>query len=400
MCRYLKILPLVLAGLGAVFPVAPGASAEPAVTGVRVGNHVSMTRFVLEATERLEAEVFTLASPYRVVIDLPEVSWRLPEGVGKTGAGLIENFRYGLFAPGKSRVVLDVKAPVAVKKSFILAPNGGYRYRLVLDLERVSRKAFFERVEAGRRSRKVAALPVPSPLPARPKDRRDSKRVIVIDPGHGGVDPGTIGRRGTREKTITLIMARELRRRLEATGRYRVVLTRRRDIFVRLRHRVAKARAAGAELFISMHADAIRNRRVRGASVYTLSEVASDKEAAALAAKENKADLIAGVDLTNENPEVTNILIDLAQRESMNYSARFAALLVAELRRAGKILRKSHRFAGFAVLKAPDVPSVLVELGYLSNRYDERLLRQRAYRAKLANAILRATDKYFASRKN
>ena len=185
MCRYLKILPLLLAGLGAVFPVAPGTSAEPAVTGVRVGNHVSMTRFVLEATERLEAEVFTLASPYRVVIDLPEVSWRLPEGVGKTGAGLIENFRYGLFAPGKSRVVLDVKAPVAVKKSFILAPNGGYRYRLVLDLERVSRKAFFERVEAGRRSRKVAALPVPSPLPARPKDRRDSKRVIVIDPGHG-----------------------------------------------------------------------------------------------------------------------------------------------------------------------------------------------------------------------
>ncbi|MEE8280016.1 MAG: N-acetylmuramoyl-L-alanine amidase [Alphaproteobacteria bacterium] len=359
-----------------------------------------MTRFVLEATERLEAEVFTLASPYRVVIDLPEVSWRLPDGVGKTGAGLIENFRYGLFAPGKSRVVLDVKAPVAVKKSFILAPNGGYRYRLVLDLERVSRKAFFERVEAGRRSRKVAALPVPSPLPARPKDRRDSKRVIVIDPGHGGVDPGTIGRRGTREKTITLIMARELRRRLEATGRYRVVLTRQRDIFVRLRHRVAKARAAGAELFISMHADAIRNRRVRGASVYTLSEVASDKEAAALAAKENKADLIAGVDLTNENPEVTNILIDLAQRESMNYSARFAALLVAELRRAGKILRKSHRFAGFAVLKAPDVPSVLVELGYLSNRYDERLLRQRAYRAKLSDAILRATDKYFASRKN
>ena len=166
MCRYLKILPLLLAGLGAVFPVAPGTSAEPAVTGVRVGNHVSMTRFVLEATERLEAEVFTLASPYRVVIDLPEVSWRLPEGVGKTGAGLIENFRYGLFAPGKSRVVLDVKAPVAVKKSFILAPNGGYRYRLVLDLERVSRKAFFERVEAGRRSRKVAALPVPSPLPS------------------------------------------------------------------------------------------------------------------------------------------------------------------------------------------------------------------------------------------
>ncbi len=379
---------------------APGASAQPAVTGVRVGDHASMTRFVLEATERLEAEVFTLASPYRVVIDLPEVSWRLPDGVGDAGVGLIENFRYGLFAPGKSRVVLDVKAPVAVRNSFILAPKGGYLYRFVLDLEKVSRKAFFEQLQAAKRSRKVAALPVPPPLPARPKDRRDSKRVVVIDPGHGGVDPGTIGRRGTREKHITLAMARELRRRLEATGRYRVVLTRERDIFVRLRHRVDKARAAGAELFVSLHADAIRNSRVRGASVYTLSEIASDKEAAALAAKENKADLIAGVNLTNQNPEVANILIDLAQRETMNYSARFAALLVAELRRTGRILRKSHRFAGFAVLKAPDVPSVLVELGYLSNRYDERLLRRRAYRGKLSGAILRAADKYFAAKKN
>ncbi len=275
MCRYFRILPLLLALGGAVLVSARGASAQPAVTGVRVGDHASMTRFVLEATERLEAEIFTLASPYRVVIDLPEVSWRLPDGVGDAGVGLIENFRYGLFAPGKSRVVLDVKAPVAVRNSFILAPKGGYLYRFVLDLEKVSRKAFFEQLQAAKRSRKVAALPVPPPLPARPEDRRDSKRVVVIDPGHGGVDPGTIGRRGTREKHITLAMARELRRRLEATGRYRVVLTRERDIFVRLRHRVDKARAAGAELFVSLHADAIRNPRVRGASVYTLSEIAS-----------------------------------------------------------------------------------------------------------------------------
>jgi N-acetylmuramoyl-L-alanine amidase len=222
------------------------------------------------------------------------------------------------------------------------------------------------------------------------------KRVIAIDPGHGGVDPGTVGGSGTYEKHITLSMAREIRDRLQATGRYKVVLTRDRDIFVRLRDRIAVSREAGAELFVSIHADAIENRRIRGLSVYTLSEKASDKEAAALAEKENKADLIAGIDLTKETPEVTNILIDLAQRESMNQSARFAARLVKELARETKLLRNTHRFAGFVVLKAPDVPSVLMELGFLSNRQDEAALKRKSYRAKLIAAMARASDAYFS----
>jgi N-acetylmuramoyl-L-alanine amidase len=175
-----------------------------------------------------------------------------------------------------------------------------------------------------------------------------------------------------------------------------VVLTRNRDIFLRRRDRVAKSRAAGAELFISLHADVIKNRKIRGLSVYTLSEKASDKEAAALAEKENKADLIAGLDLSNESPVVTNILIDLAQRETMNNSSRFAAMLIKELGREVRILRNTHRFAGFAVLKAPDVPSVLLELGFLSNRHEEKALRSKAYRAKLGAALVRGVDQYFA----
>ncbi|MCH7544333.1 MAG: N-acetylmuramoyl-L-alanine amidase, partial [Proteobacteria bacterium] len=194
-------------------------------------------------------------------------------------------------------------------------------------------------------------------------------------------------------------VARAVKARLEAKGRYRVVLTRERDIFLRLRSRVETARSAGADLFISLHADALKNRKVHGAAVYTLSEVSSDKEAAELAARENKADVIAGVDLTHENPVVANILIDLAQRETMNYSAQFATLLVAQLRRTGKTLRNAHRFAGFAVLKAPDIPSVLIEMGYLSNPKEERLLRQPAYQRKLADAIARAMDRYFEARK-
>lgn len=399
MCRYFSVFALIFALVAALVPPRPALGAEPVITGVRIGDHGAMTRFVIEADEKLKFRIFTLASPYRVVIDLPEVAWRLQPGAGGTGRGLIEGFRFGLFAPGKSRVVLDMRAPVGIKRSFMLDPADGHGYRVVLDLTKVSRKTYMERVKVVNRSRDVAALPMRAPRGARPEKRRAGKWVIAIDPGHGGVDPGTTGHRGTREKNITLAVARAVKTRLEAKGRYHVVLTRERDIFLRLRSRVETARSAAADLFVSLHADALKNRKVRGAAVYTLSEVSSDKEAAELAAKENKADVIAGVDLTHENPVVANILIDLAQRETMNYSARFATLLVTQLRRTGKTLRNAHRFAGFAVLKAPDIPSVLIEMGYLSNPAEERLLRQPAYHRKLADAIARAMDGYFEARK-
>ena len=233
------------------------------------------------------------------------------------------------------------------------------------------------------------------PIPNRKPRARGDRRIIVIDPGHGGVDPGAIGRSGVLEKDITLRTARTLKRRLERSGRYRVVLTRDRDVFIRLRDRIAVARRHDADLFVSLHADSIRRAGIRGLSVYTLSEKASDKEAAELADNENKADLIAGIDLSAETPEVTDILIDLAQRETMNESVRFAAELVQELRRVTKLLRKTHRFAGFAVLKAPDIPSVLIEMGFLSNRQDERALRQEGYRARIADSVAQAIDRYF-----
>jgi N-acetylmuramoyl-L-alanine amidase len=232
--------------------------------------------------------------------------------------------------------------------------------------------------------------------PRKPEPRHKAKKsVIFIDPGHGGVDPGTIGISGVYEKHITLAMARELKRQLERTGRFKVILSRSRDVFMRLRDRVRLARDRKAELFISIHADTVRNRKIKGPAVYTLSEKSSDKEAQELAEKENKADLIAGVDLTFETPEVTNILIDLAQRESMNQSARFAASLIRELKRKTRVLRNTHRFAGFAVLKAPDIPSVLVELGFLSNPSDERRLRSKSYRRKLASAMSKAVAAHF-----
>jgi N-acetylmuramoyl-L-alanine amidase len=216
-----------------------------------------------------------------------------------------------------------------------------------------------------------------------------------IDAGHGGVDPGAIGHDGVYEKSIVLAAAKALKAALEETGRYKAVLTRTDDSFIRLRERIAIARRVDADLFVSLHADSIKDSSLRGLSVYTLSENASDNEAEALATSENKADIVAGIDLSQQEPEVTNILIDLAQRRTMNYSARLAGYVVHELERETKLLTRPHRFAGFAVLKAPDVPSVLVELGFLSNREDSRRLNDPAYRRKVATGLTRAIDRYF-----
>jgi len=415
--RLVTLLAFVLAG-GLAAP-GEGFAAQPNVSDVRVGQNGTRTRVVLELDGAVKFDVFTLPEPYRVVLNLPAVGWSINPASLPENKGVLTRMRYGLFTPTTSRMVLDVKGPVKVEKSFLLKTVDGKRWRLVLDLGPTSETEFLEALAAKRAqdrsdlaalvastasttpaSASVAATPAPSTktaslLPPR-KPPAPGKRIVAIDPGHGGVDPGTIGVAKTYEKNVTLALARDLKKALEATGRYKVVMTRSRDIFIRLRDRVAVAREAGAELFISVHADAIANRKTRGLSVYTLSEKASDKEAAKLAAKENKADLIAGIDLSAESTDVSNILLDLAQRETMNQSALVATDLVKELRREVKLLRNTHRFAGFAVLKAPDMPSVLVEAGFLSNRQDERNLLSSKYRKGLARAITRGVERHFS----
>jgi N-acetylmuramoyl-L-alanine amidase len=221
------------------------------------------------------------------------------------------------------------------------------------------------------------------------------KPVIALDPGHGGVDPGAIGYNGIHEKDITLATAREVRRQLEATGRYRVMMTREEDEFIPLRERVARAREADAQLFISLHADSIVGSQVRGLSIYTLSDKASDHEAESLAAKENRSDAIGGVDLSHENDQVATILIDLAQRDTRNHSRHFAGLVLHEVGHIQKLLPKPDRSAGFAVLTAADVPSVLIEMGYLSSPEDARLLTEAEHRERLATSLVHAIDGYF-----
>ena len=243
----------------------------------------------------------------------------------------------------------------------------------------------------------LAGLPGLSPALWAATPPKPKRKVVVLDPGHGGPDPGTIGLSGHYEKDVALAAAREIARRLAATGRYRVLLTRSTDRYIALRDRVQRARAARAELFISIHADAHPNRATRGASVYTLSEGASDREAAVLATKENKADVVAGVRFAPPPPDITTILIELAQRDTINRSRMFATLLLDSLGSSNiELLARSHRHAGFAVLTAPDTPAVLLEMGYLSNGQDERLLLSKSHQRRLADALLDAVDRYFA----
>lgn len=382
---------------------------------MRVGEFQGGSRFVVDLNEAIDFKVYTLADPYRVVIDTPEMEWSEP-GLRKA-AGVIKTLRYGLFKQGVGRIVLDVAVPVTVKSAFVIPPREGAGWRFVLDMQETTRDAFMRTQGGGtpvhmsaavQAAPQAASLQVPlppqpaisAPMPvpeAKTKAKAaNAKPVVVIDPGHGGVDPGAIGVSGIYEKFITLSVAKDVKAALEKTGRFKVVLTRDRDIFIPLRERVGIGRNAGADLFISLHADAVQNPSIRGLSVYTLSQNASDAEAQALADKENKADLIGGMDLSHESAEVTNILIDLAQRETMNLSAGFAGDVIDELGRETRLLGNTHRFAGFAVLKAPDVPSILVELGYLSNEPEEEQLRQPKYRAKLATALARSVDRYFA----
>jgi N-acetylmuramoyl-L-alanine amidase len=220
---------------------------------------------------------------------------------------------------------------------------------------------------------------------------------VVIDPGHGGVDPGAVSANGVYEKDIVLATAREFARQLTATHRFRVVLTRSTDEFLPLRERVARARAWKADLFLSIHADALPERELRGLSVFTQSGQASDREAAALANSENRADLVAGINLSRQPREVGNVLLDLTRRETSNLSVAFASRITAELAREAVLRDRAQRSADFAVLTAPDVPSALVELGCLSNPVEERLLQQRAYQQKLARGLVRAVEAFFAA---
>ncbi len=394
------VVAVVVLAAAAGLLVAPVQAAPNATIAkdARLAGDRERTRFIADLSKKVDVHVFALGNPYRVIVDAADVSFQMPPGIGKEQRGLVTAFRYGLFAPGKSRIVLDVSGPFLIDKSFVLEARDDQPARLVIDLVPTDEKTF----QASLREARQAAVEKASlPLPAAPVRPADAKPIIVLDPGHGGVDPGTSSPNGVTEKVVVLKFAEELKKKLLATGRYEVYLTRNDDTFLPLKDRVAFAQKKGAGLFLSIHADYFPTKidDARGATVYTLSEEASDDEARELAAKENFSDAIAGVALPDDSDGVVaNILIDLAQRETQNRSVVFARSIVGEL--AGKTIlhTKRLRSAGFRVLKAPDVPSVLLELGFLSNPDDEKELTSERWRDRMANSVAEAIDDYFAER--
>jgi N-acetylmuramoyl-L-alanine amidase len=371
------------------------AAAFPVVGDIRLGGDESQSRMVLDLSEKVDVRAFTLADPYRVVVDMPQVIFQLRPGAGEKGRGLIKAFRFGVVMPGGSRIVIDLTRPARIEKAAIVEAANDQPARLVLDLTGTDRESFL-RLAAS----EVRTTSAPK-LEWQPENKQaDPRPLIVIDPGHGGIDNGTRAATGEPEKTIVLEFGLMLRDKIEKLGKYRVAMTRTEDNFVPLADRVALARAREAALFISIHADALARGEgdAQGAAIYTLSDRPSDARAARLAENENRADVIAGLDLSSEPKDVAGILIDLARRETKTFSVQFAQALVNALKPSTRLHQHPLKSASFVVLKAPDVPSVLIELGFVSNKSDLKSLISQEWRERTADSIVQGIEGYFTTR--
>ncbi|MEE8629310.1 MAG: N-acetylmuramoyl-L-alanine amidase [Methylobacterium ajmalii] len=367
------------------------AADRPAVAiGAEISAVPEGTRLTVVLSRPVEARAFVMERPDRAIVDLPEVNFQLPSEAGRKRDGLVASYRYGLFAPGRSRIVIDLaQAATVARVATTTRPRDGATL-LTIDLARSDREAF-------RRAAQPAAPARAEGPPAR--DPVDSRPLVIVDAGHGGIDPGAIAGNGVYEKDIVFGVAQGLVQRLEATGRIRVQMTRDRDVFVPLAERVRIARDARADLFVSIHADSISAApQVRGATIYTGSEKATDAESARLADRENKADAAAGADQGEGPGDVATILQELTLRETRGFSARFAQGLLTNLSGVMEMSVKPHREAGFRVLRSPDVPSVLVELGYLSSKRDLDLLLSDEWRIKVTAQMAGAIERFFAGR--
>lgn len=421
------------------FALANSPAQALEIDNIRIGVHSDKTRIVLDMDSAQKFRTFTLVQPNRLVIDLPSFSWDVGT-VGRPAGSNILDIRQGSLNSNVSRIVIDLKNPALIKSAYLLKKDtkNNKPDRLVIDFVKASQTEFInaERKVFGilevddtdktintsrsinkdtptqtkvstpsdtQRTQTPNSSSAKATITPQRKPKQNTvpsvvrrKPIVIIDPGHGGADPGAIGSNGIFEKNITLAISRELKKQLEATGRYKVKMTRNSDVYLKLYKRVEFARNNGGDLFISIHADSLPKSKARGASIYTLSEKASDAQTAKLAQRENNADKIAGVDLTHEDDQVADILVDLVMRDTQNQSNFFANTLVSTIQSSQiNLLQNPHRYAGFAVLKAPDIPSVLVEAGFLSNAAEARQLSQASYRKKIAVSLKDGINRYF-----
>jgi N-acetylmuramoyl-L-alanine amidase len=378
-------------GAGLAEATSKPASEFPVATDARLEQAGETVRLTMTLSQPVAVTTSLTAGPDRVIVDLPSVNFQVQPGAARRSAGFVGAFRFGLFTGERSRIILDLTQPALVIRAEVKPVRGGFG-ELVIELKRASRAEF---QAAARRTSPDQGSPAVLPVAVPAKPAEETRKIVVIDPGHGGIDPGAVVA-SIAEKSVVLAFGALLKDQLEAGGRYKVLMTRDDDRFVALAERVRIARQAGADLFLSIHADSLSQaQEVRGATIYTGSERATDAEAARLAAKENQADAVAGLDSSEDVQDVAGILMDLAKRETRTFSSVFARNLVDKLGGSVKMHKVPLRSAGFRVLSAPDVPSVLVELGYMSSPKDAELLNSAAWRSQAVGAVRGAIDSYF-----
>ncbi len=357
------------------------AKKRTTLTGIRISQSADdHTRVVFDLTGDFEHSLFTLAEPHRVVIDLHHTRQSQAIDISRKTTTLMNGVRSASKDGGRLRVVLDLEGKVR-PRSFELKPDGKAGHRLVIDLH--------------------ATQLDPTPIVTSQQQRKQSKKqfVIALDPGHGGRDPGAIGKHGTREKDVALSVAKKMKSIINRTPGYRAVLTRDGDRFISLRNRVKKAREAEADIFVSLHADSFRSPNVKGASVYALSLSGASSEAARIIAeKENASDLIGGITLDDKDDLIKSVLLDLSQTATIQDSLELGSSVLGQIGKVSKLNNRKVQQAGFAVLKAPDVPSILIETAFLSNPDEEKKLRNPKHQQKLARAVFSGVKAHLKNR--
>ena len=371
---------------------APASGPLIALSGEMAGDELR-TRAVFNFDREPVVSRLIISNPYRLVVDLPETSFGFDAPV-PAARGLIADMRYGLMQEGKSRIVLTAKGPFALDLFEVRKNDDGRTWRLIMDMSASSETAFETLLDDESEKRGTTAIAAKGDRIGKPSEDASKPFTMVLDAGHGGIDGGARGQKGTEEKDVTLGFARELRDLFASSPNIRVILTRDEDLFLPLAERVRIARQHEADIFVALHADTIKAHGLRGATVYTNSDTASDDLALAVARNENMSDAVAGLAVESQNAEVSDILIDLMRRETQTFSVSLAKTVVDQFEGKIKLINNPHRSARFMVLRAPDVPSILVELGYLSNPQDERLLNDPKWRAQAAELLKKSVEAY------
>jgi N-acetylmuramoyl-L-alanine amidase len=385
--QFFKISPIFII-LWTIFPsFAVSQDSHLIAYAARLVGDDARARLLIEFSAKPDFTIRYLANPNRIVIDLKQTKFGFPRE-DLSPRGFLTDIRYGTMAQGRSRIVLSVDGSAVLEDRQVQLLEDG-RYRLVLDMA-ITEQSEFDAVMA----EQTWDISKPSSKGGRVTEAKPDKFIVVLDAGHGGIDGGAEGRNGAIEKLVTLDFVLALKDELKDNENIKLILTREDDRFLSLSSRVRLAQQVEADLFVSVHADSIRQRSLRGASVYTLSQKASDQFTASLAEAENRTDVLAGLHIDDASDEVTGILIDLAQRETKVFSDQVAERIVGDFEGQVRLLNNPHRRAGFRVLQAPDVPSVLIELGFLSNLTDEKLLSDAVWRKKATQLLAKSINEY------